>query len=117
MKRGSISNTQLPTIWVMCEVLLEQKGRWLYIGPKQEAPRRQDWLWAVSNNFKVIVLYVDRGPSGLLGDYEHKTFDCFQSAVSAFKTDMRAGLMIVDDPALSAPPNIVSFQRSEGIIK
>lgn len=115
MKRGHIANTRSPSLWVMSDVLLEQQGRIFWVGPQREALRRQDWLWRVSNDFQVVVIYIDRPPSKELSDYTHERFSNFQQARIAFNADMRAGLMIVDDPSMATPPNIVSFSRSAGI--
>jgi len=115
MKRGSISNTRLPTLWVISDVLLERGGRLFFIGPQKETLRRTDWLWRVSNDYQVIIIYINQNASSKLNDYEHKRFSSFQEARNAFNVDMRAGLMVVEDDSQAAPPNIVSFQRSVGI--
>lgn len=115
MKRGDISGTRSPTVWVMSDVILKDEGRWLYVGPRRESLRRQDWLWKVNEGYQAVIIYIGRPASGLTSDYQVKTFDRFQDAVIAFRSDMRAGLFIVEDTAQTSPPEIVAYTRSAGI--
>lgn len=115
MKRGHISGTSSPTVWVMSEVILEDKGRRFYVGPKREALRRQDWLWRVNEGFESVIIYVGRSASSLTSGYNHKTFSSFPEAVAEFRSDMRAGLFIVNDILLTAPPEIITYSRTAGI--
>lgn len=115
MKRGHISGTTSPTVWVMSDVILKDDGRWLYVGPKKESLRREDWLWRVCEGHQAIIIYIGRSASSLTSNYEVKTFDSFQDAVIAFRSNMRAGLFIVEDITQTAPPEIVAYTRSAGI--
>lgn len=115
MKRGLISNTTSPTVWVMSDVVLELGDRLFWFGPRREVVRRSDWLWKVNDGFEAVIIYVNRTPSSSLSDYSYKTFNSLQSAVSGFRSDLRAGLFIVEDTAQTAPPDIVAYSRSAGI--
>ena len=115
MRRGAITNTPSPTIWVLSDVLLEAGARAFWIGPKREVARRTDWLWRVNSGYESVIIYINRSPSPHFSHYGHKVFNTLQTAISAFKTDMRAGLFIVEDTANTSPPSIISFSRSSGI--
>ena len=115
MKRGLISNTTSPTVWVMSDVVLELGERLFWVGPKREEIRRADWLWRVNDGFEAVIICINRTPNANLADYSHKTFKTMPSAVSAFRSDLRAGLFIVEDTAKTAPPDIVAYSRSAGI--
>lgn len=114
MMRGKISNTTSPTVWVMSEIVLEQKPRFFFFGT-QEVLKREDWLWKVNEGYEAVIIHIGRSESSALSDYSQKIFKSFQEAVSAFRSDMRAGLFIVEDTAQTSPPEIVAYSRSAGI--
>lgn len=117
MRRGHISNNSSPTIWVSSDVLLVDKGRKFFIGPHTEEPRRLDWLWAVNDGYKAIIIYIDRPASAHLGEYESLTFPSVQEARQAFYLDQRAAQWIVEDTALVTPPDILAYHKSAGLFK
>ena len=100
MRRGSLSNTLNPTLWVHSEVLLKQGKRILFVGPHRYTTQREDWLWAISYFLQPVVIYVGTKPNILLDDYDHLYFDNFAEARTALRRDLRAVEMVVNDPLL-----------------
>ena len=100
MYKGSLSNTQLPSLWVHSDVLLTEGSRLFFIGPRKVVLRHQDWLWSVSYFVKPVIVYINTKKSDLLQDYNSLVFENFNECRSSLYRSQRAVELVVVDPSL-----------------
>lgn len=100
MLRGSIGNTLSPSVWVHSDVVLQYAGRMFFVGPKKYEVIRSDFLWALSERVKPIIVYINQEPNRQLVDYEHLRFNNFNECRETLRRDQRVIEMVVDDPTL-----------------
>jgi len=108
MIKGNLSNTMSMTIWIHSEVLLDYKGRTLYVGPKKYLLKRQDWLWAITCLIKPVIIYIKEEPNKLLSGYESKQFETMQDCIQNIRHSKRAVHLVVDNP-LHLTDDVVLF--------
>ena len=113
MLRGSLSNTQSPTIWIHSDVLIREDGRVLLVGPKKYKVIRKDWLWAISYFVKPVIVYIDTAQHIDLIDYDKLFFDSFNECKDALRRDQRAVELVVEDPNLVSR-DIVLYSTNTG---
>ena len=116
MKRGLLANFTSPVLWVHIDILLEEDGRHMLVGPKRYREVRRDWLWSVTLMLKpVIVMIGERKPLGSLQGYDCLYFETLNECKDRLRRSVSVLEMVtLDESMISTQNDIAMWTPSTG---
>ena len=116
MKRGLLANFTSPVLWVHIDILLEEDGRYMVVGPKRYREVRRDWLWSVTLMLKpVIVMIGERKPLGSLQGYDCLYFETLNECKDRLRRSVSVLEMVtLDESMISTQNDIAMWTPSTG---
>ena len=116
MKRGLLSNFTSPILWIHIDVLLEEDGRHMILGPKRYKEVRRDWLWSITLMLKPVIVMIDeRRPLGSLIGYDYIYFDNINDCKDSLRRSISVLEMVtLDESMVTTKNDIVLWTPSTG---